>query len=413
MIFLQTLLLTDGGGALDAQSFTYDGAIAAITYMLCDQSYKAEKILSIYQKEFYMLKNENYGIFNSYRSDKEGTNWGMVIGIDGDRMHVGPNVWVAIAALQYTAITGKLDFLKLAIDISKWTDGLTHYAFPDGQRGGVSMGSGWGPDWSTVFSTENILDDYALKKMLTEIYAIDNSEIKKIFAQSGYNLQDMKKEILNIERWLMQVVYDKHKKTFNVGYNEHGVDKIDALDTVSWAVAAVGPSRLAKMGVDPYYLMNYADKNYLVEDAIEGVKVKGYDFTNQRSRQKNYKMIWFEGTAFHIVAMQIMSQYSRNNANPKRAEYFRQKSKFFLNEMQKASQLCAMIDGALPYVSKKLGEKEIVTTFKDDWEIPRGKNGQWVASASSTGWYIIALSGFNPLAFDRAHINYKLFAKQM
>ncbi|MDR2427264.1 MAG: hypothetical protein LBD46_08840 [Endomicrobium sp.] len=401
-------------GTLDAQAFTYDGAIAALAYLVCDQPQKAANILKVYQTEFYCVKNERYGLFNSYRMDKESTKWGLPIGIDGDRMHVGPTVWVAIAAIQYTAVTGKPDFLPFIIDICKWTEHVEHYRLKSGHRGAVSMGYGWGPNWAKVYSTENVVDHYALLKMIKELYELKNDDIREIFYKKKYFLQNINREIFAIERWLMEVVYDgSKKKTFNMGANEDGVDTTDALDTVSWSIPAITPQRLFEMGVNPYHLMQFADKEYLVEDVLmpDGVKIKGYDFTNYAGRKKDYKMVWFEGTGFHIVAMQVMSKFSRQHRDIKKAEYFRQKAMYFLNEMTKASVVCTLIDGSLPYTSKRPKEKEILTTFHWEWEIPRGKKGQWVPSVSSTGWYIIALSAFDPLSFDKENVDYKLFKK--
>ncbi|MDR1942066.1 MAG: hypothetical protein LBQ47_07045 [Endomicrobium sp.] len=399
------------GGALDAQSFTYDSAVAALAYIAADQPKKAANILNVYRQEFYCIKSDRYGLFNSYKSDKPMTKWGLSIGIDGDRMHVGPSLWIAIAAVQYTALTGNVEFLPFAIDISKWTDSLPHYTLAGGQRGAVSMGYGWGPDWSKVYSTENIVDDYALLKMLKELYESKNEIVKKIFDERKYSLTDINKELFAIERWMMEVAYDKNKKTFNMGANENGVDTTDALDAVSWTIAALTPERLIEIGADPFHLMAFADKNYLVDEIMEGVKVEGYDFTNLKGRRKDYRLLWFEGTGFHIVTMQLMSKFSKSQGFEKRSEYFRQKAAYFLNEMTKASQLLKSINYALPYTAKKPKEKEIYTTFRWEWEIPRGKGGNWVSSASSTAWYFMAISAFNPLGFDKENINYKIFKK--
>ncbi|MDR1695635.1 MAG: hypothetical protein LBR69_03265 [Endomicrobium sp.] len=396
-------------GVLDAQSFTYDGAIAALAYLTCNQQQKASDILDVYRKEFYRVKNDNYGIYNSYQTDKKATQWGLVAGIDGDRMHAGPTVWVAIAALQYTAVTGDLDFLPFVVDICKWVEALPHYSLKNGQRGAASMGFGWGPDWSKIYSTENVIDHYALLKMLSDVYAVNDVKIREIFVNHNYSLLNIKREMFDIEKWLVEVVYDPEKKTFNVGANEHGVDTIDALDTVSWMITALGPQRLSELNVDPYYLMQFADENYYVEDTINNTVIRGYDFTNLEGRQKDYRMVWFEGTGFHIIALQAMAKFAFENGNLKRAEYFKQKAKYFLNEMDKASAACGMIDGALPYTSKKPNEKEIYTTFHYEWEIPRGRKGQWVSSASSTGWHMLASSAFDPLGFDKRNVNYKLF----
>ncbi|MCL2335474.1 MAG: hypothetical protein FWC57_05360, partial [Endomicrobia bacterium] len=250
-----------------------------------------------------------------------------------------------------------------------------------------------------------------LLKMLLEIYDAKNDNVKGIFEEKKYAPRDIKKEMFAIERWLMEVVYDAGKKTFNTGANENGVDKTDALDAVSWTILALDPVRLTEMGVDPFVMMQFADKNFLVEDNLgdSGFPVKGYDFTNKEGRRKDYRMVWFEGTGFHIAAMQAMSKYSEENGYAKRAPYFRQQAMYFLNEMSKASEKCALIDGSLPYTSKKPKEREIFTTFYYEWEIPRGRKGQWVSSASSTAWRIIAMSAFNPMSFDKKNVNYKLF----
>jgi hypothetical protein len=396
------------GGALDAQSFTYDSAVASLAYMAAGQFKKAANILGAYKQEFYCIKNDRFGLFNSYKTDKPMTKWGLSIGIDGDRMHAGPTIWIAIAAVQYTALSGKVDYLPFAIDISKWCDSLPHYVLAGGQRGAVSMGYGWGPDWSKVYSTENIVDNYALLKMLKELYESKNESVRKIFDERKYYLTDIKRELFAIERWMMEVAYDKTKKTFNMGANENGVDSTDALDAVSWTIAALTPERLIEMGADPFHLMAFADKNYLVDEKIDGVKIEGYDFTNLKGRRKDYRLLWFEGTGFHIVTMQVMSQFAKSQGFEKRADYFQQKASYYLNEMNKASQLCKM-DSALPYTAKKPKEKEIYTTFRWEWEIPRGKGGNWVSSASSTAWYLMAISAFNPLGFDKENVNYKIF----
>lgn len=399
-------------GVLNNQAFTYDNAVAVIAYLLCNNQKRASEILEVYKNEFYISKGDyNYGLFNSYRTDREDTGWGLSIGIDGDRMHAGPNLWVAIAALQYTALTGNLEFLPFAIDICKWVDTLPHFKFEDGTRGAASMGSGWGPDWTKVYSTENVLDNYAALNILKKIYLMGNNETKNVFKAQQYSLQTIEKEMANIEKWLMKVIFDNSKKTFNMGYNEEGVDKSDSLDSVSWAICIFGPEKLLKMGIDPYYLMEFADKNFLVTDTIEGKKIQGYDFTNYDGRQKNYKMIWFEGTSFHTVAMQVMADFYQKNKDKKNENYFKDKSVKTLDEIQTASSLCNMEFGALSYTSKKLTDKEYRTSYSQEWEIPRGRDNKWVASVSSTGWFIIALSAFNPLTLDTENVNYKLFKK--
>ncbi|WP_144412033.1 hypothetical protein [Endomicrobium proavitum] len=396
-------------GLLDNQGFTYDNAMAVLAYVASFNYEKAAKILRVYQKEFYVEKNGYIGLFTSYRTDDFGYNENLIIGIDGDKIHVGPNAWIAVAALQYTAMTGSLEFLPFVIDMSKWIDSLNHFTFADGSRGGVSMGSGWGLDFSKTFSTENIIDDYALKNMLKDLYELNDKEILKIFKNKKYTLAAINAEMENIENFMMKVVYDNNKKTFVRGYNESGVDTVDPLDTTSWTILAMGPSNLAKMGADPYKMMEFVDKNFLVETKMEGVNVKGYDLTSSAGRGSRKGVIWFEGTNFHIIAMQIMSEYAKKQGDQKMFKYYRDKAVFFTNEVKKA----ATNEGVLPYTSAKVGEKEVVETFEDGgWEIARGKGNNTVSSMSSTTWWYLVLSAFNPLAFEKESVSYKLFQKE-
>jgi len=92
-----------------------------------------------------------------------------------------------------------------------------------------------------------------------------------------------------------------------------------------------------------------------------------------------------------------------------RAEEYRLKAIRYSDEMEKVSVLTGLVDDALPYVARQLGEKEVIFTFDYGWEIPRGNKGQAVASVSSTMWRYFAASAFNPLVFDRDNVNYKLF----
>ena len=396
------------GGVLDAQSFTYDGAIASLCYLISGQTRKVTGLLDAYRFDFYVPKNGEIGLYNSYSTD-QAPNGGYPMGIDG-RIHLGPNMWVAIAALQYTAMTGDLKYLGFVIDMMKWVYSLNHYRFPDGSRGGVSMGFGWGPDWSKVYSTENNIDYYAALRQLEEIYYSGNAEAKSIFAKRNFGPKDINKELSGLTRWFKEVVYDPRQKYLLMGYNEKGPDRIPALDTVSWAITGIGPEGLAKMGIDPFKLMDFAEKHFKVTDYINGVRMDGYDFTSSNVRRNNVRMIWLEGTGFHTVCFQVMSKYAEKIGLKNKADEYRFRAIKFSEELERASILVNFMDSALPYTSKNPKEKEILITFTDEWEIPRGNDGQWVASASSTGWRYLALSGFNPMVFDKDNVSYLFFS---
>ncbi|MCX5782623.1 MAG: hypothetical protein NT145_08005 [Elusimicrobia bacterium] len=397
------------GGVLDAQSFTYDCAVSALCYLIAGQSKKTADILDIYAMDFYNQKNGAIGLYNSYATDKPYDN-SLAVGIDS-RVHLGPNMWVAIAALQYTALTGDLKYLDFIIDMIKWAMSLNHHQYSDGKRGGVSMGFGWGPDWSQVYSTENNIDYYAVLKMLKEIYNSGNVKAKKIFEKRNFGLKDIDEELNGLTRWFKEVVYDNEKKYLYMGYNEKGPDKVAALDTVSWAITGITPEDLVKMGIDPFKLMDFAERTFRVADYINGVRVEGYDFTDVEGRKNNFRMIWMEGTAFQTVAFQVMSQYAKKMGLKNEEEKYRSAAIRFSGELERVSILVNFADNALPYTSKNPKEQEIVLSFANEWEIPRGNDGQWVASASSTGWRYFALTGFNPMVFDKDNVSYALFSK--
>ena len=108
----------------------------------------------------------------------------------------------------------------------------------------------------------------------------------------------------------------------------------------------------------------------------------------------------------------MMSGYAKSVGNEKLSEKYKQKAIDTLKSVTVASKTTGLIDNSLPYTSKKPNEKQIYTTFAHEWEIPRGKDGNWVASSSSTGWYLITASAFNPFQFDKDRVNYKLFIKK-
>ena len=132
-------------GLLDQQGFTYDLALATIIYAINGQSEKADNILKVLKNNFYVEKNGYIGLLNAYQIS-EFDVWGqynLKMGIDGDRIQVGPNMWVALASLQYDRINKNGQYLDFAVDIARWAYDLPHFKFADGSRGAVSMGSGW------------------------------------------------------------------------------------------------------------------------------------------------------------------------------------------------------------------------------------------------------------------------------
>jgi hypothetical protein len=397
------------GGVLDAQTFTYEGGLAIVAYTLMGRESEARKLLEIYRKEFYRPKNDNIGLFTSYKSDIPGEN-GLTIGIDGDRIHLGPVMWVSIAALQYTAMTGETEFISFAIDTVRWAQHMEHYVFADGEKGGVSMGSGWGPDWSKVYSTENNVDYYAVMAMLKDLFKNGDPTVKRIFKGKNLTYRELDFEMGGVLRWLKETVYDPKNKIFFRGMNENGVDKIKALDTVSWTVAALGPELLTQMHIDPYALMEYSERHFWTKTLVEGKVTEGFDFTDKAGRGSNLRIIWLEGTGQQIISYQVLSDYARRTGDDVKAEEYKEKAIRYAQNLDIVSQAVKLQDMALPYTSFRPQEEEIVTTFQGEWEIPRGTRGQWVSSTASTIWRYFALAAFNPMVFDKDKVTYHFFS---
>jgi len=396
------------GGVLDCQSFTYDSAVAATAYAVSGQLRQARKILTAYRKEFYRSKNDFIGLCNSYRTDAVDRD-GLRVGVDGLKIHLGPAMWVSVAALHYSALTEDFQYLGFVLDMAKWAQQLKHSEFADGQRGGVSMGyGGWGPDWTKVYSTENNVDYYAVLSMLRDLYLSDNSRVKEIFYKYNYGLSDIESEMRGIERWMKEVAYNPEDKGFNGGFNEKGVQKTRALDTVAWTIASLGPEKLQDMDIDPFDLMDYAERHFLVISDVMGERVEGFDFTDPEGRKSVNRMIWVEGTGIQTVAYQVMSRYAKKMGRNDKAEEYRLKAMKYSDELEKISDTVKLIDNSLPYTSRCLGEKEVLYAYSTEWELPRGSSGQWVASVSSTAWRYYALCGFNPLSFNNERITYRV-----
>lgn len=395
-------------GVLDCQTFTYEGALAAITYLMIGKNEDAYRLLNTYKREFYRPKGDMIGLYTSYVSDVPEQN-GLALGIDGDRIHLGPVMWVSIAALQYTAATGDTAFLGFVIDTVRWAQHLNRFDFGDGTKGPPSMGSGWGADWSQVYSTENIVDYYAVLSMLKDIYRNGGPDIQGLYKKKNLGIQTIDFEIRNVLRWLKEVVYDKEEGMFHRGFNEKGVDRLKGLDTVSWTISALGPELLMQMGIDPYRLMEYAEREFFVKAAVEGNQVMGFDFTDKNGSDRGVRVIWLEGTGQQIVAYQVMSRYSALTGRNDKAEEYRKMAVKLSDDLDRIAGAVKLIDSALPYSSIRPREKEIIMTFKGEWEIPRGNQGQWVGSIASTLWRFFAASGFNPLAFDKGFVTYQYY----
>jgi uncharacterized protein YyaL (SSP411 family) len=86
-------------------SFTYDQALAAITFVIFGDKERAEKIF-----DFYLGKiNKKENIFNAYYTNGECAEY---------IAHSGPNAWMGIAVLDYYKETRDAKYLPIAEKVS-------------------------------------------------------------------------------------------------------------------------------------------------------------------------------------------------------------------------------------------------------------------------------------------------------
>lgn len=387
-------------GYLGKQCFTYDQALAVIAYTLLGEFEKARHILDLLSFNFHIGKGNNIGLFNSYKTDglcEDGKT--LIMGIDGDRIHAGPNLWLGLACFHCTLLSKDSSFLPLCLEIIKWSiHKLQHYSLKDGQRGGISMGFGWGANWQQVYSTENNVDYYALLNLLEYSYS-EHSFTRDAFVKAGLHLHEIQREKNGIKRWLREVVYNTAEGYFYAGFNENGIDVTKALDTTTFTILSFGIPVLREMGIDPELLIANAEKFLKVEIIIKDKKFCGFDFTDNKILATNRSpLIWIEGTYQMILTYKIMAKYFHDQGDLNKFNYYQDKTNEYLTYM---NSLIGTLDAEFhipSYASANPTDKDIIMTFRDEWELPRGDKGQYVPALVSSVWRLMCFMNFNPMS---------------
>lgn len=387
-------------GYLRHQSFTYDEALAVIAYALLGQHDKAAQILKNLSRNFHVVKGDRIGLLNSYRTDRFADGVLLLeMGIDGDRLHTGPNLWVALAAFHYSRLSGDTTQFPIVTEIVKWAiHRLSHAKLPDGSRGGVSMGSGWGPDWTATFSTEHNLDYAAL---LTIVHAAYNDEaLLPALNQSALRRAELTEERAFVEAWLRQSVRESDGR-FWTGSNESGLDRTKALDTATFAVLGLGPERLLAVDINPEKLLMNAELDFRVESVIGGQTVFGLDFTDAAGcGNRRGPTIWIEGSYQMVAAYAVMAAEAGRKGNMDAAAMWRAKETTLCDSLERLSRAMSGDNKVPPYAAIRPGETDIITTFRDDWEFQRPADGCVVESVASAAWRLFALKRFNPMSYE-------------
>jgi hypothetical protein len=384
-------------GSGDDQAFTYDVSLAAMGMLLNGRQAEAEWILDALQKDFYLPKNGRYGLYNAYLASSRLPYDELSLGADGDRMHTGPMLWVAFAALNHAKLVRNTRYLDFALDMVDWCrTQLTYYRFPDGERGAVSMGHGWGPDWNKIFSTEHNVDYYAVLRMLRAIHAESGPEVRAIFDAKDVTAAWLDDEMAHIARWLKDVAFDEERYVFRAGVNQFGVDALRVLDGTSWGLAGCGPETFVAMGIDIERLIENTEKHFTSSYVMEdGRVIRGFDITDPDGYEwARAPLVWFEGTGQMIIAYAETARYFERLGDQARAKKYFAKARQYTEWMNDFSEHYGL-RSTLPYMSIRPEPMSIVKTLKWEWEIPRGRNAaEWVCSMSSTMWFLYSMHDF-------------------
>jgi len=354
--------------ALLYQASTYDQALAVIAFLLNKDDAAASRILDFYQSRWNGL-----GFANFYYT-KDGQ-----VGLEGT-IHLGPNAWIAIAALQYDAMTSKKRYHDFVRKIVVWITKLPH-----DQIGGISMGpmADWGANWREVFSAENNIDAFMVLRTFAELSL---SQGDKTF---------FREEAKGVEQFLAKKIFSK-KPRIPVGPDSEAM----ASDVFAFSLLAFKPSQLQiELGLTVPEMFQILDEYFLVETD----DISGYDFTDFSSKKtfERRPMISMEWSAMIALAYLTMSDYEKQfyelSGDPEKesqAKMYAERGKKILDELDKKAMTYAKNQQVYPYATKAW---EQVFPFAPWWRTPqRGEVGRLAGSLSGTCWRMFAEENFNP-----------------
>ncbi|MCX5693088.1 MAG: PilZ domain-containing protein [Candidatus Omnitrophica bacterium] len=349
----------EGDKDLEEWGFTYDQSLACQCFTLMGDEDSAKAILDFYKDKAERLEGAFANAYDSYTGK-----------VAEYSVHCGPNVWLGIAAAQYTRKFKNEEYLSIAEDIAGWLIALQRQDKEFGLRGGPKF------KW---FSTEHNLDAYALFGMLYKL-----TEDDRYLEAQNRTLE-----------WLKKNSFNRLEGRMNRGKGDATI----ATDTFAWAIAALGPGLLKESNMDPDQIMDFAEINCLVTvDYIrqdgEKVKVTGFDFGKYEHIARG-GVVSTEWTGQMIVSFRIMVDYYKQNREFNKAEYYDKKADFYLSEIEKmvivSPSRIGQGQGCLPYASQ-----EDVDTGHG-WRIA---NGTRTGSTAGTSYTIFAKYNYNPMVLN-------------
>ncbi len=342
-------------------AFIYDQALAVNAFLLYGDVLSSQKILNFFQKN---LREPFGGFMNAYYVDSGDMAEATV--------HCGPNIWIGIAAMQFTNQTGDHFFLPLAREIGDWLIRIQDEDPAGGLRGGPEF---------TWFSTEHNLDAYAFFGMLAQV----TNEEKYRTAQE------------KITSWLKTYAMSPFGKDYKSPPVKRGRgDSTIATDAFSWSLAAIGPEKLIDLGMDPEEIMRFAEEHCKVTVQFKRpsgtvVEASGFDFAKNTHLPRG-GMISPEWTSQMIVSYQMLTKYFQRKEDKLKLGYYREKARFYLDELNKliisSPSSLGQGEGCLPYATLEDADTG------HGWRTPKGS---FTGSIAGTAYMMMAIKEFNPL----------------
>ncbi|WP_157261299.1 fibronectin type III domain-containing protein [Paenibacillus wynnii] len=339
--------------------YTYDQAVAAIAFMIKGERARAEKVMN----KMRDIQDPSGFWLNSYW-------WNNGSG-EEIRKHVGPVVWMAMAAMAYEKQYNDTRYRPMALKALDWS--LMYKKANGGIAGGWSGWSNSDEPWS---STEHNIDIY---RVLQYFASVDAS---KATAYNG--------AATGVKSFLDNYVWDDSAKRFKGGWKNDTnlIDPKIPLDVNPWGVLALGLTGTRNYGASLAYVENAAGnpgtlanprykQTLTYNDA--GNTLTGYDFDwtdqvlpayddNGNQIGNTGADVWFEGSAFMSLAYYMQGNLAKADA--------------INTEIIKKQGTSGPSLGGIPYSLKGTS------------------NSYWVMAqqncVSSTGWLIMSLHRFNP-----------------
>lgn len=352
----RTGLIASFEGDKDIQdvAFIYDQALVAQAYTNFSDLARAQRIF-----DFFKHKAKRAGglFFNAYYAGDASPAEYVV--------HSGPNIWVAIAIVQYTHVSNDKQYLDLAEEIAGSIIKLQD------NEGGVCGGPGI--NW---YSTEHNLDAYALFNML---YKLTGKE----------QYQEARDKVL---AWIRLYSYSGSDLPMKRGKGDSTI----ATDTYAWAIASIGPAKLEESGMNPDRIIEFAEQVCSVEvshRASDGstISLKGFDFAAQRNMPRG-GVISSEWTAQMVITFKIMAEYYFKQGMIAKARSYLAKAEECLLCLSHMITVSPSSSGqganCLPYANQ-----DFVDTGHG-WFTPKGK---CTGSVAGTTYALFAFYNYNPL----------------